>query len=67
MDFSRNEDKKTNQNDCEEQDGDTDTLPADTLAILQEFLRNKDLQKTVECEENVFEEDWVLQLNINNI
>lgn len=37
-------------------------LPPDTQAILQEFLRNQSLQKTLECQHNVFEEDWVSQI-----
>lgn len=42
----------------EEQDEDPVELAPDTLAILQEFLQNRDVQRSAECGE-MFEEDWV--------
>lgn len=47
----------------EEQDDDLVELPPDTLAILNEFLQNKDNQKSLESED-VFEEDWVHEWSI---
>lgn len=42
------------------------TLPADTLAILNEFLQNKREQESSESNEpdkqDIFEEDWVCLL-----
>lgn len=42
------------------------TLPADTLAILNEFLQNKREQESSESngpdKQNMFEEDWVCLL-----
>lgn len=58
MDLLKNNHKKTNQDGNEEQEEDSVELPADTLAILREFLQNKDMQKTLNGEET-FEEDWV--------
>lgn len=50
---------ETKIKDCDnEEDEDSVELPPDTLAILQEFLKNKDKQTNSECEEMV-EEDWV--------
>lgn len=34
-------------------------LPADTLAILSEFLQNKQEQESSETGKDIFEEDWV--------
>lgn len=44
-------------------DGDDIKLPADTLAILNDFLRNKNqseqLELQIDGENDKFEEDWV--------
>lgn len=58
MDFLENRHEKTNQDGNKERDEDSVELPLDSLAILQEFLQNKTMQRSLECEE-IFEEDWV--------
>lgn len=58
MDFLKNNIENTNQDGNDEQDDDPVELSPDTLAILQEFLQNKNTQKSLECED-MFEEDWV--------
>lgn len=58
MDFVKNNEDNTNQDRNGEEDKDPVELPPDTLAILQEFLQNKDKQSSSECEE-MFEENWV--------
>lgn len=56
--FSEKKYGKHKKNNEEELDDDLVELPPDTLAILNEFLLNKDNQKSLECED-MFEEDWV--------
>lgn len=57
MDSLKKNTENTKKNNEEELDDDL-VLPPDTLAILNEFLLNKDNQKSLECED-MFEEDWV--------
>lgn len=58
MDSLKNSNEVSIQGNNEEEDDDPVELPPDTLAILQEFLHNKDLQKSLEPED-MFEENWV--------
>lgn len=55
----------TNKHD-EDSDEDEIRLPLDTQAILDEFLKNKTVQKSLEFEQNDFEEDWVNSYAIFN-
>lgn len=55
----------TNKHD-EDSDEDEIRLPLDTQAILDEFLKNKTVQKSLELEQNDFEEDWVNSYAIFN-
>lgn len=59
MDSLENYNKNPNQGDNEDCfcDDDPVELPPDTLAILNEFLQNKDKKKASECD--MLEEDWV--------
>lgn len=63
MDTLKNNNKNINQDYNEEQDDDPVELPPDTLAILNEFLQNKDKQKSLECGD-MFEENWVQSIYI---
>lgn len=47
------------RNTDEVADEDPIELPPDTLAILNEFLRNKSKQESLETSHGNFEEDWV--------
>lgn len=58
MDSQKNTNKNKNQESNDEQDDDPVELPPDTLAILNEFLQNKNKQTSLECED-MFEENWV--------
>lgn len=58
MDCPENITKYTNPK-VNEDDDDHIELPPDTMAILNEFLHNKEKQKSLECED-LFEEDWVI-------
>lgn len=56
MDIQKSSNENVNQDSDEGEE--TVQLPPDTLAILHEFLRNRDLQNSSEREE-IFEENWV--------
>lgn len=57
--------KNKNENK-EERDDDPVELPPDTLAILQEFLQNQNMQKSLESED-MFEENWVKSISIHEL
>lgn len=55
------------KNTDEVADEDPIELPPDTLAILNEFLRNKSAQESLETNHGSFEEDWVVYTYINHL
>lgn len=57
MDLNKSFDKDGHKAEFEEQDEDSVELPADTLAILRDFMQNKQTQVLSECD--MVEEDWV--------
>lgn len=58
--------QKNNNENKEERDDDPVELPPDTLAILQEFLQNQNMQKSLESED-MFEENWVKSISIHEL
>lgn len=58
--------QKNNNENKEERDDDPVELPPDTLAILQEFLQNQNMQKSLESED-MFEENWVQSFSIHEL
>ena len=50
------------RNTDEVADEDPIELPPDTLAILNEFLRNKSTQESLDTSHGNFEEDWVVYI-----
>lgn len=51
-------DSKGNSND-ENIDEDPVELPPDTLAILHDFLQDRNIQESMESQQEHFEENWV--------
>lgn len=53
------------KNTDEIEDDDPIELPSDTLAILNEFLQNRNMQESTEKSHSNFEEDWVKYIGIS--